>query len=243
MKISIVISTYNHLNDCLKPCIESIIKTTNAKDIEIIVVANGCTDGTKEYLNDLYEKGAIPFFTWYDQPLGFPKANNEGICMATGDYIVLLNNDTVLLANNWINILLQPFLIDPKVGITGPTKFTFDCAGITKEAMAFWCVMIKKEVFDEIGLLDEIFYPFGSEDVDFSIRAVNAGYRLVQVPIDTPCKFLVESPRSLGVECFPIYHRGSTTIDEHFNDSKKKQDLENRNMKIICERYGPNAKA
>ncbi len=235
MKASIIITTLNHLDDCLKPCLESIKANTNLSDKEVIVVANGCTDDTRNYVESLGE----PFkLLWFDEPLGFPKANNEGIKVANGEYVLLLNNDTVLLSPYWFEFLLSPFLTNSKTGMTGVTKFTFDCAGITREAIAFWCVLIHRNVIEKIGLLDEIFYPFGSEDVDFSIRAANAGYDLVQVPQNVPCKFLIESPRSLGVETFPIYHRGSTTIDEHFNDSRKKQDLENRNMKIIYERYG-----
>ena len=56
-KISIIIPTYNHLEDCLKPCIESIIKHTILNDdIEIIIVANGCIDGTKDYIDNINKK-------------------------------------------------------------------------------------------------------------------------------------------------------------------------------------------
>lgn len=227
----------NHLEDCLKPCIDSIINNTDLTNAEIIVVANGCTDGTKDYLRERARK--MPYFNylWFNEPLGFPLTNNKGLYNSLGDYVVLLNNDTVLLNNSWLDVLLQPFE-DNAVGLTGPTKFFFDCAGTQREAIAFWCVAIKRDVIKKIGYLDEIFNPFGSEDIDFSIRATIAGYRLVQVPHNKACKFLEESPGSLGIANFPIYHKGSTTIDEHFNDPKKKQELENRNMAIIYDRYG-----
>ena len=50
IKYSIVIPTYNHLEDLLKPCIESIYKNTDMSQVELIVSANGCTDGTQEYV-------------------------------------------------------------------------------------------------------------------------------------------------------------------------------------------------
>ena len=50
MTYSIVIPTYNYCNDLLKPCLESIIKYTDLLDLEVLVVANGCTDNTKEYV-------------------------------------------------------------------------------------------------------------------------------------------------------------------------------------------------
>ena len=231
MKISIIVGTMNHLDDLLKPCLESIKVHTDLTDKEVIIVANGCTDGTRAYVESLGE----PFkLLWFDKPLGFSRTYNEGAFVAKGDHIVFLNNDVVLLSNTWIDLLLNPFT-DPKTGLTGVIKFTFDCGRFVKEAFAFWCVMIKREVFNKIGYLDEIFNPFGSEDIDFSIRASNVGYELVQVPENVSCKFLLETPKGAP---FPIFHHGSKTIDEHFNSAEKKKLLENRNMKIIYERYG-----
>lgn len=67
-KTSIIIPTYNHLEDCLKPCLESIIKNTDLTDLEVIVVANGCTDGTKEYVESLGDSFKL---LWFDEPLGY----------------------------------------------------------------------------------------------------------------------------------------------------------------------------
>ena len=75
-KYSIVIPTYNHLEDCLKPCLKSIIKYTDLSQVEIIIVANGCTDNTKEYVESL----GSPFkLLWIDEPSGYTKSTNEGI--------------------------------------------------------------------------------------------------------------------------------------------------------------------
>jgi glycosyltransferase involved in cell wall biosynthesis len=56
MKYSVVIPTYNHCDDLLKPCIESIFKYTNLADIELIISANGCKDNTSQYLDELRYK-------------------------------------------------------------------------------------------------------------------------------------------------------------------------------------------
>src|SRR4029077_4384987 len=96
----------------------------------------------------------------HEKPLGFTSATNVGIGLARGEYVVLLNNDTVLLRqarNAWIDLLMGPFLKDPKVGITGPVKFHWDLGGIERHAIAFWCAMIRRDLFGQIGVLDEAF--------------------------------------------------------------------------------------
>ena len=171
---SIIIPTLNHLEDILKPCLQSIIANTDMSTTEVIVVANGCTDGTQEYVKSLNLK-----LLDYKDPLGYTKAVNEGLKHATGEYVVLLNNDTVILGPNWLDILRKPFEQDPNTGITGPVKFTWDCGGIIRTAIAFWCCMFKKSLIDEIGYLDPIFNPGMGEDGDFSVKAELIGYKLV----------------------------------------------------------------
>jgi len=147
MKYSIVIPSFNHCKDLLKPCIESVIKYTDLNNSEIIIVANGCTDETKKYLmNNGFCYGysspinQIKKSIWFDKSIGYTKATNEGIKIATGEYIVLLNNDCVLLPqpiNTWINQLLQPFKDDKMVGGTGPFLMGYP------RFIVFFCAMIK----------------------------------------------------------------------------------------------------
>jgi FkbM family methyltransferase len=235
MKYSIVIPTYNHCKDFLKPCIESLIKYSTLADLEIIVVANGCTDGTADYLAALeavYGK-TIHAINITDK-LGYPKAVNAGIRAASGEYIVLLNNDTVLLeqpTNQWLDMLVAPFTKSKSVGITGPVKFDWDCAGRTLQAMAFWLVMIPRSVFNKVGMLDEIFTPGMGEDGDFCIRATQAGYSMVSVPNDVTGHF----DTGIVNQAFPIFHVGNGTFQDPSED--KVATIE-RNNAVLHERYG-----
>lgn len=226
--VSIVIPTYQHI-DLLKACVESIIAYTDLTQCEVVVVANGCTDGTVEYLKTL--PAAFRRLV-YEQPLGYTAASNAGILEARGEYILLLNNDVVLLPqsqNLWIEILIEPFRKDPKVGITGPVKFSWDCGGIERRAIAFWCALIPRRLFSEIGVLDEIFNPGMGEDGDFSIKAEMAGYRLVQVPVDGSEAF----GKGIPNQHFPIYHKGSGTFSD-----KDYSEVAKRNTGILNARYG-----
>ena len=162
IKYSIVIPTYKHLEDCLKPCIESIIKHTNLSEVEVIVVANGCgDDGTSQYIDSL----KAPFrLVWLEEPSGYTHSTNIGIDIAKGEYIVLLNNDNVITGSNWLDILRQPFE-DEMVGITGAAK---DYHVPTQtEFLLFFCCMIPRRIFNKFGLLDEVFNPGYGEDIDY----------------------------------------------------------------------------
>jgi len=103
MKYSVVIPTYNHCEDLLKPCVESLLKYSRISDVELIISANGCKDTTFEYLGSLREKFNYLGLkdnlkiVWSAEALGFSRATNAGIEIATTDLIVLLNNDTLLL--------------------------------------------------------------------------------------------------------------------------------------------------
>ena len=76
MRYSIVIPTYNHCDDLLKPCVDSVFKHTHMPDVELIISANGCKDNTREYLDNLAKQfdlfGLADNFkiVWNDQQIG-----------------------------------------------------------------------------------------------------------------------------------------------------------------------------
>lgn len=209
MKYSIVIPTYNNCDKYLKPCIDSIVKYTDMRDVELMIVANGCTDNTTFYLDYLKSTGINVGWLWYDEPLGFAKAVNEGIRATTTDKIVLLNNDTILLdqpKNNWLERLDTD-------GISA--VLTNYSEAIQSKFGVFFCVMIHKRVFNHIGLLDERFEVGGCEDIDFCHRATQAGFKLTDVGY-------------LGD--FPIYHVAEGTVHDEtlvqgWKDTFRKNEL------------------
>lgn len=237
-KINIIIPTYNNLEKCLIPCIDSILKYTSIDNVNFVVVANGCTDGTHKYLTDI----RIPFIK-FDNPLGFSKAVNAGINHdRTADYYIILNNDTFLLdqlQDTWVNILLDPFLKDESIGITGPIRNFSPEAN--HDFIIFFCVMISKKVIDTIGLLDESFGVGGGEDTDYCIRAKRAGFKYVQVPKET----LLHSGNGRMIGTFPIYHDGEATVHDkslvpNYNQVYKENGEKLREMYNDQLNYGNN---
>ncbi len=155
--ISIIIPTWNHLNDCLIPCIESVVNHTSPLllngTVEVIVVANGCTDGTHDYLDRLQAGSDWLRFQKHDQPLGYPKATNAGIMSARGEFIILLNNDAKILGKDWIEMLLEPFT-DEKVYVTGPLRGHSGPAG--RKFVIFFCAAVRSEAFNKSLALRDV---------------------------------------------------------------------------------------
>src|SRR4030042_4695012 len=105
IKYSIIVPVYNQL-ELTKSCLQSVIGTTQGLDYELIVVANGCTDGTEEWISFFqrtYKANTV--LCSYKKPLGFGGATNAGMRLSRGDYLILLNNDSKILSENWIKLL------------------------------------------------------------------------------------------------------------------------------------------
>lgn len=129
MDVSIIIVNYNTLN-FVRNCIESIINKTKDIDYEIIIVDNASTDGSKEYfIEDFRVK-----YIYSEKNLGFGLANNEGIKVATGRNIFLLNPDTLLL-NNAIKILSNFLDENPQIGCCGGNLYNNDMQPIHSYSM------------------------------------------------------------------------------------------------------------
>jgi FkbM family methyltransferase len=216
MKYSVIIPTYNHCNDLLKPCIETLLKYSNAADIELIVSANGCKDNTFEYLGALKEKYNTLGMSdnlkivWNENPLGYSRACNAGIEVATTDYIVLLNNDVLFLAqnkNDWLTLFERQFHINPKCGISCVIKGPSEPAG--RDFAVFFNVMIHRKVFDKIGLLNIDYGVGGGEDTEFCIEAENAGFEVC-----VASNLVWDSQNQIYTGMFPVYHKGEGTMHD-----------------------------
>ncbi|WP_366923002.1 glycosyltransferase [Metallumcola ferriviriculae] len=197
---SIVILTYNNL-EYSKLCIDSIRKYTAIDSYELIVVDNHSADGTVQWLKEQRDIRCI----FNKENYGFPKGCNQGIQIAAGDSILLLNNDTVVTPN-WLDNLKAALDSSKDIGAVGAVtnscsnyqvvpaqytnleemfrfanKYNVSDANKWEERLRLvgFCMLIRKEVVDKVGLLDEQFTPGNFEDDDYSLRVRQAGYRLL----------------------------------------------------------------
>ena len=108
--ISIIIPNKDHIDD-LKRCIDSILEKSTYDNYEIVVVENNSTDQkTFDYYKLIEENKKIKVVTYTpDKKEGFnySKVNNFGVRNSSGEYVLLLNNDTEVITVNWLEELLM----------------------------------------------------------------------------------------------------------------------------------------
>ena len=202
--VSMVILTFNQIR-YTKECVESIRKYTPEAH-EIIFVDNGSTDGTVDWLKKLVRENGHCKLIENRTNLGFAKGCNQGIEAASGEYVLLLNNDTVV-TKDWLSGMLQTLNSAPDIGIVGPMtnhitgvqkvpgKENLTLASLHSYAAGFrkanrhrrvttrrvigFCMLFRRALVEQIGALDEIFRIGNFEDDDLCLRAALAGYRNV----------------------------------------------------------------
>jgi GT2 family glycosyltransferase/tetratricopeptide (TPR) repeat protein len=199
---SLIVLSFNNL-DYTRKCIQSIVINTEQRETpyELIVVDNGSTDGTKEYLLNL-EKENVLRGVYLESNLGFPGGMNAGVKESKGDYVCLLNND-VVVTKGWLSNLLRCIRSDSKIAAVGPYAnhssghqqspipctyknmdemktfaLTYSAEEKYVDFLVFFCVLIRKSVWDEIGGLDTGFGLGNYDDNLFCYQAIEKGYRL-----------------------------------------------------------------
>lgn len=117
---SIIIVTFNQL-EYTRQCIRSIFTHTHSP-FEIIIIDNGSTDGTIDFINTFIPSKKICCrfkLISNSNNLGFAKGCNLGLSEARGEYLLLLNND-VVVTPSWLPRLLRVMDKNPRIGLSGP---------------------------------------------------------------------------------------------------------------------------
>lgn len=101
MKLTVVIVNYN-VKYYLEQCLVSLYQAINDIFSEVVVVDNASTDGSKEYITERFPNLT---YIYNEENVGFARANNQAMRKAKGEYILLLNPDTLLPATNIVEVL------------------------------------------------------------------------------------------------------------------------------------------
>jgi GT2 family glycosyltransferase len=217
--VSIIVLNYNgkrFLDDCF-----STLFATDYENFEVILVDNGSTDGSVEYVKKRFREPRLKVLA-LDRNYGFAQGNNKGIEKASGDYVVLLNNDT-RVHKKWLRELVKVMGSDRNIGAAQPKlllddEIHIDAAGgfldyfgrvyqrgVFEEDRGQYdrvdeifyakgaAAMFKRKVLREVGVLDPDYFIY-YEETDLCWRIWLRGYKIVYVPSSV------------------VYHKGGATM-------------------------------
>lgn len=246
-RVSVIVLTYNNwaFTDA---CLFSIEHYSDYPNLEIIVVDNASTDCSRgrlqEWADESSPAGHVRRLILNDSNLGFSAGNNVGLAAATGDYLVILNNDTYVTPG-WVRSLMAHVRTDNHAGLVGPvtnnigneakieinyssmeemithaSEYTRRHAGHAFQirTLAFFCVMMPRSTYERVGPMDEDFGVGFFEDDDYCRRVEVAGLS------------------NLCADDVFVHHHLSASFDELKKELKQK--LFEKNKEIYENKWG-----
>ena len=205
--VSVVVVNWNGMR-YLDVCLSSL-KRQSFRDFEVILVDNGSTDGSLDFIEqhwrDFVSVIGLP------ENRGFTGGNNAGIATSRGIYIALLNNDTEV-DREWLARLVDCIQSDDRIGMVGSKILNYDrreeidntghliypdglnrgrgrlerdCGQYDFQTEILFpsgcAALYRKTVLDEIGGFDETFFAYG-DDADIGLHGRFLGYRAAYCP-------------------------------------------------------------
>ncbi len=206
--VSIIIVNFNG-KELLKSCLKSLL-TTNYPNFEIIVVDNASTDGSVESIKKLFGPSHYIEIVENRENLGHAEGCNIGARVAKGRYLVFLDSDTQIRAEDWLRELIRTIENDESIGLAqakivlAKDKHRLDYVCTTIDALGTWaatyglkedeveenfeilaassgCCIIRRKVFNEVGGFDPDYFIY-DDDTDLSLRSRLLGYTILLVP-------------------------------------------------------------
>ncbi len=258
MKLSIIIVNYN-VKYFIEQCLHSVFKALKEIEAEVFVVDNNSVDGSCSMIKDKF-----PRITLIENKKneGFAKANNIAIRESKGEYILLLNPDTVVQEDTFENCIAfmdahteagalgvkmingkGNFLPESKRALPTPLVAFYKISGLSYlfpkskifgryhlghldkdqthevEILSGAFMFIRKAIIDKIGVLDERFFMYG-EDIDFSYRIINAGYKNYYFAGTTIIHYKGESTKKGSLNYVIVFYDAMMRFAEkHFSKS------------------------
>jgi len=190
VKFDIILPTFGQ-ETLVEKCLESIYRKSVGQDIRIIGIDNGPPKRMPP---------ALPIGSSYlplPENIGYTKAINAGLALSTAPYVVLMNSDTEVMTDGWLEKLAAAWNMDriaavgpatdrPQQGLAGTlpkdtglhiVRPEMTSSGILNVKLWFWCIMLRREAILDVGYLDERFSPGGGDDDDWLRRAYERGWK------------------------------------------------------------------
>lgn len=228
ISISVIILSWNGKR-FLDACLGSLAEQS-CRDFEVVLVDNGSTDGTSEYIQKNYPWVKLVMLP---ENTGFSAGNNHGLLVAQGRYIITLNNDTKVKPD-FIDEMVKAVEANPRIGMVAAKMLNYyepgriDSVGVRvadnglgynigvgeqdvgqyeKPAEVFGAcagaALYRREMVEEVGFFDPDFFAY-YEDLDLAWRGRLSGWLCVAAP--RAVVLHVHSATSGKMSPFTVYH-------------------------------------
>ncbi|MBD3379638.1 MAG: glycosyltransferase [Candidatus Omnitrophica bacterium] len=246
-KCDIILLSYENPS-LLKKCVESVLNDTEVP-ARLIIVDNGSRDRkVAEYLQSVKGSKTVSVEKVLSPDnAGFAAGMNKGLKLSNAPYVCLLNNDCVVTPG-WLGEMIEIASSSGEIGLVNPQSNTFgsrpDGSASVREhaellryressytelghAIGFAC-LIKREVINRVGFLDEGYAGVCYEDTDYSLRAGKAGY--ISVMSERAYVFHMEQASRKGLKGKEkIYERNRRRFEKKWGRLLRVFFLEDRN--------------
>jgi GT2 family glycosyltransferase len=238
MQLSVVIVSYN-VRYFLELCLQSVLKAATRIDCEIIVVDNNSTDDTCKVISEKYTEVNL---IKSPKNLGFAKANNLGVSKAKGDYVLILNPDTVVAEDTFINCLAFAkeqkdlgalgvklidgngnFLPESKRNFPTPLVTFYKMLGLNSKKHAYYAKQVSENAIGKVEVLVGAFMLI-KKSTYFAVNGFDEDYFMYGEDIDLSYK--------LSKKGYQNYYLGTETVIHFKGESTQK------NVKYLKYFYG-----
>ena len=182
-EFSVGIVACNYLSD-VQRCIHSVLPAGEKYNLEVVVVDNGSTDGTSDWLDEQARKETRLRVIHTDHVLGEAAARNILLKQSRGKFVVLM--DTSVEAKDDFLTPVAATLANETVGVVGPWGLrTEDLQNFSEieegdaDAMQAYCFAFPRSLVSRVGLMRESFRFYRNLDIEYSFQFLDQGYRIV----------------------------------------------------------------
>jgi GT2 family glycosyltransferase len=237
MKLSVIIVNYN-VQYFLENCLNSVFKASTNLDCEVIVVDNNSVDGSIAMLKDKFPEVTL---IANKENQGFSKANNQAIRIAKGEYVLLLNPDTVVEEDTF-NCCINFMDARPKAGGLGVKmldgKGTFlpeSKRGLPTPSVAFYKIFGLSQLFPKSKKFGQYHLGYLSKDENHQVEILSGAFMMIRKKVLDQIGLLDESFFMYGEDIdlsyritqadYKNYYLSDTSIIHYKGESTKKSSI------------------
>ena len=183
-EFTFVLNAYGYPED-VERCVSGMLRHSEGRSAEIIVIDSGSTDGTGELLEEMQLEHPNVRVVHCDHVIGDAASKNIGIKQSLGEHVIIIDGSAEIVGDVLGPVAAQ--LSDPTVGVFGPYGLTTDDLQHFHEevdsgdadAMQAYMMAFRRDAVNTVGLMREVFRFYRNLDIDYCFQFKDKGYRVV----------------------------------------------------------------